>query len=72
MRFAYKYRLYPTKVQVLFLKGQLREACDLYNAALQERRVGTHAPCAGSRHLVMWLALKSYCNAPGSGVRGVT
>jgi putative transposase len=38
MRFAYKYRLYPTKVQVQFLEGQLREACDLYNCALQERR----------------------------------
>ena len=38
MRFAYKYRLYPTKAQAQFLDGQLREACDLYNAALQERR----------------------------------
>ena len=38
MRFAYKYRLHPTKAQVQFLENQLREACDLYNAALQERR----------------------------------
>ena len=38
MRFAYKYRLYPTKAQVRFLENQLHEACDLYNAALQERR----------------------------------
>ena len=38
MRCAYKYRLYPTKAQAQFLEGQLREACDLYNAALQERR----------------------------------
>jgi putative transposase len=38
MRFAYKYRLYPTKAQVQFLENQLHEACDLYNAALQERR----------------------------------
>jgi putative transposase len=38
MRFAYKYRLYPTKAQEEFLNGQLREACDLYNCALQERR----------------------------------
>ena len=37
MRFAYKYRLYPTKAQAEFLEGQLREACDLYNAAKQER-----------------------------------
>ena len=38
MRFAYKYRLYPNKAQVRFLENQLHEACDLYNAALQERR----------------------------------
>jgi putative transposase len=37
MRFAYKYRLYPTSAQAEFLEGQLREACDLYNAAKQER-----------------------------------
>jgi putative transposase len=37
MRFAYKYRLYPTKAQSQFLDGQLREACSLYNAAKQER-----------------------------------
>jgi len=37
MRFAYKYRLYPNQAQVQFL-DQLHEACDLYNAALQERR----------------------------------
>ena len=37
MRFAYKYRLYPTKPQSQFLDGQLREACSLYNAAKQER-----------------------------------
>ena len=38
MRFAYKYRLYPNEAQVQFLENQLHEACDLYNAALQERR----------------------------------
>jgi putative transposase len=38
MRLAYKYRLYPSKAQVQFLENQLHEACDLYNAALQERR----------------------------------
>jgi putative transposase len=37
MRFAYKYRLYPTKAQAEFLDNQLREACSLYNAAKQER-----------------------------------
>lgn len=38
MRFAYKYRLYPSKAQVEFFENQLHEACELYNAALQERR----------------------------------
>src|SRR5215471_3976247 len=37
MHFAYKYRLYPTKGQAAFLNAQLREACDLYNGALEER-----------------------------------
>ena len=37
-RLTYKYRLYPTTSQAQFLDGQLRAACDLYNAALQERR----------------------------------
>ena len=35
---TFKYRLYPTKAQVTFLDGQLREAADLYNCALEERR----------------------------------
>jgi putative transposase len=38
MRRTFKYRLYPTRVQEVALAGQLREACRLYNAALQERR----------------------------------
>jgi hypothetical protein len=33
MRFAFKYRLYPTKPQMQFLNGELREAASLYNAA---------------------------------------
>jgi len=33
-----KYRLYPNQEQAEWLTGQLREACDLYNDALQERR----------------------------------
>jgi putative transposase len=37
MRVAFKYRLYPTKTQIAFLDGELREACSLYNAAKQER-----------------------------------
>ena len=36
MRFAYKYRLYPTKAQTEFLDGEPREACSLYNAASKE------------------------------------
>jgi len=38
MHFAYQYRLYPNQAQVRFLENQLHEACELYNAALQERR----------------------------------
>ena len=38
MRFAYQYRLYPKQAQVQFLENQLHEACELYNAAFQERR----------------------------------
>jgi putative transposase len=38
MRCGFKYLLYPTKAQSAFLHGELREACDLYNCALQERR----------------------------------
>ena len=38
VRCTYKYRLYPNQAQVEFLENQLHEACDLYNAALQERR----------------------------------
>src|SRR5436309_3385894 len=38
MRFAYKYRLYPNQAQGQYLENQLHEACELYNAALQERR----------------------------------
>ena len=37
MRKTFKYRLYPTKAQTEVLRGQLFEACRLYNAALQER-----------------------------------
>ncbi|KKK91469.1 hypothetical protein LCGC14_2712660 [marine sediment metagenome] len=37
-RRTFKYRLYPTRAQVLALDHQLSEACTLYNAALQERR----------------------------------
>ena len=35
---AYRYRLYPTKRQIEALNEQLGFACDLYNAALEQRR----------------------------------
>lgn len=38
MRKTFRYRLYPTKAQAAALTQQLREACTMYNAALQERR----------------------------------
>lgn len=38
IRKTFKFRLYPTKKQVEILDGQLGLCCELYNAALQERR----------------------------------
>ncbi|GHO72233.1 hypothetical protein KSD_00040 [Ktedonobacter sp. SOSP1-85] len=35
---TFKYRLYPTKVQSEKLDWTLARCCELYNAALQERR----------------------------------
>lgn len=37
MLLNYRYRIYPTRAQVSFLEGELREACSLYNAALGEK-----------------------------------
>jgi putative transposase len=37
LRLTYKYRIYPTGPQTVFLNGELRDACSLYNAALEER-----------------------------------
>ena len=44
MRFAYKYRLYPTAAQTEFLSNEIREACSLYNAGLEER-IGAWKTC---------------------------
>ena len=38
VRRAYKLRAYPTRPQETRAKGLLHDHCDLYNAALQERR----------------------------------
>jgi putative transposase len=38
MKKAYCYRIYPTKKQETILNAQLALCCELYNAALQERR----------------------------------
>jgi putative transposase len=38
MKKAYHYRLFPTKKQARILNQQLALCCELYNAALQERR----------------------------------
>ena len=38
MKKTYRYRLYPTKKQETSLNTQLALCCELYNAALQERR----------------------------------
>ena len=46
-RLTFKYRLYPTAAQVVCLTGELREACSLYNAALEER-IGAYKTCRKS------------------------
>ena len=38
LRRMYKYRIYPTEKQRTALEAQLAFACDLYNAALEQRR----------------------------------
>jgi putative transposase len=38
MKKTYRYRIYPTKKQEAILNQQLALCCELYNAALQERR----------------------------------
>src|SRR5215211_6998790 len=38
MRRVYRYRLYPTRRQREAIDAQLWFACDLYNAALEQRR----------------------------------
>lgn len=38
MKRTFRYRLYPTKRQIGALEDQLGFACDLYNAALEQRR----------------------------------
>jgi putative transposase len=47
MRFAFKYRIYPTAPQAEFLNGELRDAASLYNAALEER-IGAWKVCRKS------------------------
>ena len=47
MRIAFKYRIYPNREQAEALTFQLREACDLYNAALEER-IGAWKLCRKS------------------------
>jgi putative transposase len=46
LRRTYRYRIYPTVRQRLALEGQLSFACELYNAALEQRRIAWR-----SRHL---------------------
>ena len=60
MHRVYRYRLYPTRGQRDAIDQQLRSACGLYNAALQQRRdaykrcgksVGYHEQSAELRQL---------------------
>jgi putative transposase len=47
LRKSFKYRIYPNKAQTEALIYQLREACDLYNCALDER-IGAYRICRKS------------------------
>jgi putative transposase len=47
LRKSYKYRIYPSKEQTNALTNQLREACSLYNCALEER-IGAYRICRKS------------------------
>ena len=47
IRRTFKYRIYPTKPQIVFLNGELRDAASLYNAALEER-IGAWKVCRKS------------------------
>jgi putative transposase len=47
MRLSFQYRIYPTREQSEALEFQLREACSLYNAALEER-IGAYRICRKS------------------------
>lgn len=47
LRKSFKYRIYPTRQQIDILNYQLREACDLYNCALEER-IGAWKICRKS------------------------
>lgn len=38
MNKSFRYRLYPTKDQIVSLESHLRSACELYNCALEERK----------------------------------
>ena len=38
MNHVFRYRIYPTKKQTVTLEQMLQNHCDIYNAALQERR----------------------------------
>jgi len=40
---TYRFRIYPTHRQRLALEAQLGFACDLYNAALEQRRYAREA-----------------------------
>ncbi len=51
MRRTFKYRLYPTTAQADALGAQVNEACRLYNAALDERRLAWHMHHVSLRYL---------------------
>ena len=68
MRRAYRYRLYPTRVQAAALHQQVDEACRLYNAALDERRSAWRMSGISLRYLDQARQLKAIRAAGDVGV----
>src|SRR5919206_904349 len=50
MRLSYKYRLYPSRAQVVALEAMLGAFCDLYNAGLQQRIEAYRRRCKTLRY----------------------
>lgn len=67
MNRVFRYRLYPTSRQAVALDAMLRDHCDLYNAALQERRDAYRMRGTSIRYGMQSAQLKDIRNADPLG-----